>query len=141
VSTKAQTKTRKKLIKKRFGEGFFFDIPPRGNARSAQVTTPWLKQPQVVLYDMLPPPLLSKRQASNMKKIICLVICMAVLFILSSCGTKLPQGEASSIMWTNGSGISDVTFEYVNESLVKIVKRNGQVMYVPNSYIARIEVK
>ena len=84
-----------------------------------------------------------------MKKIICLVICVAAILILTSCATNLskseatnlPKGEASRISWVGGGGVSDVTFEYVNESLVKIVCEDGRVLYVPNSQISRIDVK
>ena len=77
-----------------------------------------------------------------MKKIICIVICIAFLVALTSCGTKLPKGEASRIDFTNGWEIGESTFEYVNESTVKIVRTSdGQVFYVPSSSIDMIWVK
>ena len=77
-----------------------------------------------------------------MKKIICIVICIAFLVVLTSCGTKLPKGEASRIDFTNGWEIGESTFEYVNESTVKIVRTSdGQVFYVPNNSIEMIWVK
>ena len=77
-----------------------------------------------------------------MKKIICIVICVAFLLVLTSCGAKLPKGEASYIEFTDGYTIGESTFEYVNESTVKIVvTSNGQVFYVPNNSIDRIWVK
>ena len=78
-----------------------------------------------------------------MKKIICIVICIAFLVVLTSCGTKLPKGEASRIDFTDSwGGVGESTFEYVNESTVKIVRANdGQVFYVPSSSIDRIWVK
>ena len=77
-----------------------------------------------------------------MKKIICIVICIAFLVVLTSCGTKLPKGEATRIDFTDGWSISKSTFEYVNESTVKIVRASdGQVFYVPNNNIDKIWVK
>ena len=77
-----------------------------------------------------------------MKKIICIVICIAFLVVLTSCGPKLPKGEASRIDFTNGWEIGESTFEYVNESTVKIVRTiDGQVFYVPNNSIEMIWVK
>ena len=77
-----------------------------------------------------------------MKKIICIVICIAFLVVLTSCGTKLPKGEASRIDFANGWDIGESTFEYVNESTVKIVRTSdGQVFYVPNNSIEMIWVK
>ena len=77
-----------------------------------------------------------------MKKIICIVICVAFLVVLTSCGAKLPKGEASRIDFTDGGMISESTFEYVNESTVKIVRAfDGQVLYVPINNIDRIWVK
>jgi hypothetical protein len=77
-----------------------------------------------------------------MKKIICIVICIAFLAVLTSCGPKLPEGEASRINFTDGWEIGESTFEYVNESTVKIVRTSdGQVFYVPNNNIDMIFVK
>ena len=77
-----------------------------------------------------------------MKKIICIVICVAFLVVLTSCGSKLPKGEASRIDFTDGLQIGESTFEYVNESTVKIVRTSdGQVFYVPNNNIDMIWVK
>ena len=77
-----------------------------------------------------------------MKKIICIVICVAFLVVLTSCGAKLPKGEASRIDLTDGWKIGESTFEYVNESTVKIVRTSdGQVFYVPNNSIDMIWVK
>ena len=77
-----------------------------------------------------------------MKKIICIVICVAFLVVLTSCGAKLPKGEASRIDFTDGSIIGESTFEYVNESTVKIVRTSdGQVFYVPNNSIDKIWAK
>ena len=83
-----------------------------------------------------------KKLASKlyMKKIICIVICVAFLVVLTSCGAKLPKGEASRIDFTDGSSIGESTFEYVNESTVKIVY-DGRVFYVPNNSIDMIFVK
>ena len=78
-----------------------------------------------------------------MKKIICLVICIAFLVVLTSCGAKLLKGEASRIDFTDGNiMVDELTFEYVNESTVKIVSASdGQVFYVPNNSIDMIWVK
>ena len=77
-----------------------------------------------------------------MKKIICIVICVAFLVVLTSCGSKLPKGEASRIDCTDGVQIGESTFEYVNESTVKIVRTSdGQVFYVPHNNINMIWVK
>ena len=77
-----------------------------------------------------------------MKKIICIVICIAFLVVLTSCGTKLPRGEASCIDFIDSGYMTEVTFEYVNENTVKIVRiEDGQVFYVPHSSIKRICVK
>ena len=77
-----------------------------------------------------------------MKKIICIVICIAFLVALTSCATKLPKGEASRIDFTDGWKIYEATFEYVNESTVKIVRtQDGQVFYVPSSSIDMIWVE
>ncbi len=75
-----------------------------------------------------------------MKKIICLVVCITILVILTSCGSKLPKGEASTIILVSGGSFDDATFEYVNEHTVKIIS-DGEVYYVPNSYIKLIKVK
>ena len=76
-----------------------------------------------------------------MKKIICFVFCIALLVSLTGCNSNLPKGKASNIDFIDGWTINSSTFEYVNENTVKIVRENGQVLYVPNSYIKRIWVK
>ena len=61
-----------------------------------------------------------------MKKIICIVICIAFLVILTSCGTKLPKGEASRIDFTDGWTIDESTFEYVDTADgFRFSKENG----------------
>ena len=77
-----------------------------------------------------------------MKKIICLITCIVILFVLTGCGSKLPKGEATRIDLVGGGTISESTFEYVTESTVKIVREeDGQVFYIPNEQIYRIWAK
>ena len=77
-----------------------------------------------------------------MKKIICVVICLAILVICTGCGSKLPKGEASRIDFTDGWTIQEATFEYISENTVRIVRASdGQVFYVPYTNIHRIWIK
>lgn len=80
-----------------------------------------------------------------MKKTICFAICIAILVVLTSCGSSdstLPKGEASTIYFVDGWKIEDATFEYINENTVKIVRNSDeQVFYAPNSSIDVIWVK
>lgn len=77
-----------------------------------------------------------------MKKVLCLVLCLALLSaLLISCGSdNLPKGKASDIQFVDGSSLRNVDFKYVNETTVKITRDNGTVIYVPTTYIERINV-
>ena len=82
-----------------------------------------------------------------MKKIIALIICTLILVALTSCGSDLPKGKASRIDFVDGntydeSDSGELTFEYINENTVKIVRASdGQVFYVPNTNIEKIWVE
>ena len=76
-----------------------------------------------------------------MKKVICLITCIILLVALTSCGTKLPKGEASLIDCGSGFYIKNATFEYVNESTVKVIDEDGKVYYFPDHQIEYILVK
>ena len=75
-----------------------------------------------------------------MKKLFCLVLCLALLTILlSSCGGGLPSGTGT-IYRTGGGWWENVKFKYINESTVKITDEDGSIVYVPTHEIESIWV-
>ena len=77
-----------------------------------------------------------------MKKCIALALIMILIFSMVGCTSKsLPSGHAKHVDFVDGYMISGCQFEYVNEHTVKIIRDDdGQVLYVPISYIERIWV-
>ena len=53
----------------------------------------------------------------------------------------MPKGKARVIHFVDGGFMQNVTFEYVNESTVKVVSEDGDVYYYPNSRIEAIYVE
>lgn len=78
-----------------------------------------------------------------MKKLACLILTIVMLFALCSCsiGGSLPKGHAKNVGLISGGSFTDVDFEYINETTVKIVETNGDVYYLPISSIRSIRVE
>ena len=73
---------------------------------------------------------------------IAFALIMILIFSMVGCTSKsLPSGRASHIDFVDGQLIYDCEFEYINEHTVKIIRDDGQVIYVPTSNIEKIWVE
>ena len=76
-----------------------------------------------------------------MKKFLCLIVCIIFSILLVGCKTTLSKGQASRVDFIDGWAIGNATFEYLNETTVKIVRTSdGQIFIVPTSSIDMIWV-
>ena len=79
-----------------------------------------------------------------MKKVIGILLAAMLLVSLAGCSSnevELPKGHAEYVYVDNGSGLTfeDVEYEFITESLVKIIE-DGRVYLIPLNKIERFNI-
>lgn len=94
-------------------------------------------------------------KGDKMKKFICLIMILAMAFSVAGCSAvqseevSLPKGHAIKIEYVSGGSSSNVEFEFVTETLVKVRYEDPKMKdlvdfdyrLIPTSNIESIQVK